>query len=179
MGEARAGGFGDRSDMISSLQTRSVHRVGWAGVLALAPYAATKTYWACGGRVGLPQGWDMVAVFRENGAPAAVIWMEEHGLDFTAVLAAVGAVLLMALARGWGRGLPRLSLLIPAWLGAAFFVPYGLLTAVFALAGEGTGKGPTLTPWIVVAGVLAFCGVGGALGVCAWSYQQRTQLEAR
>lgn len=162
--------------MSFSLETRALRRVGWAGALSLAPYAAMKTYWACGGRAGLPRGWDMAAVFRENGAPSAIIWMERHGLDFTALLAAVGAVLVIALAHGWGRRLPRLSLLIPAWTGAVFFVPYGLLTAVFALAGQNAESGPSLTPWIAVAGVLAFCGVGGSLGVCAWSYRQRTPL---
>ncbi|MEV5575272.1 hypothetical protein AB0L06_34980 [Spirillospora sp. NPDC052269] len=160
--------------MSFSLQTRVVRRVGWAGALSLAPYATIKTYWACGGRAGMPPEWEMVAEFRKNGAPSAVIWMERHGLDFTALLAAVGAVLVLALAWDWGRRLPSLSLLIPAWSGAVFFVPYGLLAAVFALAGGSADDGPSLTPWIAVAGVLAFCGVGGSLGVCAWSYRRRT-----
>ncbi|MFC4905774.1 hypothetical protein [Actinomadura gamaensis] len=115
----------------------------------------------------------MVAVFRKNGAPEPVIWLEEHGVDFTAVLAAVGAVLVIALAHGWGGRLPRWCLLVPASVGAGFFVPYGVLTGVIALIGDDANDGPSLTPWIVVAGVLAFCGVGGALGASAWSYRRQ------
>ncbi|MCP2336362.1 DUF3995 domain-containing protein [Actinomadura rupiterrae] len=159
--------------MTSSLRTRSLHWVGRTGALALMPYAITKTYWACGGRAGVPQGWDMVAEFRKNGAPNALIWLEEHGIDFTAVLAALGALVVLALSRGWGARLPRPLLLVPAWLGAAFFVPYGVLTGVLALT-EDAGKGPSLNPWIVIAGVLAFCGVGSALAACAWTYQRET-----
>ncbi|MEU6715176.1 hypothetical protein ABZ897_27235 [Nonomuraea sp. NPDC046802] len=61
-----------------------------------------------------------------------------------------------------------------AWAGTAL-LPYGVLTAVLALSGEDDHPGPTLTGWIVVAAVIAFCGAGSALGVCAWSYQRRSK----
>lgn len=159
--------------MTFSEPTPAVRRTAWAGITALAPYAAIKTYWACGGRAGLPPGFDLAEEFRRNGAPAAVIWLERHGVDFTAALAVAGAVLLLALIRPWGARLPRRILLCVAWPGTAL-LPYGVLTAVLALAGGGGGRqGPT--SWLVAAAVLAFCGIGGALAVCARSYQARSR----
>ncbi|MFI6594769.1 hypothetical protein ACIBHX_00900 [Nonomuraea sp. NPDC050536] len=151
----------------------AVRRTAWAGIAALVPYAAIKTYWACGGRAGLPPGFDLADEFRRNGAPVAVIWLEHHGVDFTAALAVAGAVLLLALTRPWGMRLPRWIPLGVAWPGT-LLLPYGVLTAVLALSGGGGGgHGPT--NWLVVAAVLAFCGIGGALAVCARSYQARSR----
>ena len=146
----------------------------WTGMICLLPYVVTKTYWAAGGRVGLPDGCDIADEFVRNGAPAALVWLERHGVDFTAGFAALGAALLLALVAPWGLRLPRMVLLVPAGLGTVLFLPYGILTAVAAVAGVGA-SGPLLTTWIITAGVMAFCGVGGALAVCGWSYHRRTR----
>ncbi|MGX2993502.1 hypothetical protein JNUCC64_04270 [Streptomyces sp. JNUCC 64] len=95
--------------------------------------------------------------------------LERHGVDFTAVLAALaGVALAFALVRPWGRALPRWLLLVPAWAGT-LLIPYGLLTAALALVGSGAPAAPSVTWWVVPAGVGAFLGVGTALGVGAWS----------
>lgn len=145
----------------------------WAvalGGAAAAPYIAAKTYWACGGRAGLADGFDVVGEFERNGAPEALVWLEHHGIDFTAVLALTGVVLACALVRPWGRRLPAWLLLAPAWAGT-LLIPYGLLTAVLAATGNDGGghAAPSITPWVVPAGVGAFVGIGTALAVGAWS----------
>ncbi|GAA3079179.1 hypothetical protein GCM10020000_76010 [Streptomyces olivoverticillatus] len=101
------------------------------GSAAAAPYIAMKSYWACGGRAGLADGFDVVGEFEKNGAPDALVWLEQHGIDFTAVLALMGLTLAFALTRPWGRKLPRWLLLPPAWAGT-LLIPYGLLTALLA-----------------------------------------------
>lgn len=143
-------------------------------MLALGPYAVTKAYWALGGTAGIPPGFSLAEEFRRNGAPEVIVWLEEHGIDFTSVLALAGAALLAALIHSWGTRLPRWTLLIPAWAGAALFIPYGLLTLVVSVVRDG-GGGTGLTSWIVVAAVIAFTGVGATLAVCARSYQRRSR----
>lgn len=148
----------------------------WAtrwGIASLIPYAAVKTYWACGGSAGKPSGFDLAAEFERNGSPEALVWMERHGIDFTAVLAAVGAVLLLALSRPWGRAMPRWSLLAPAWSGAVLLVPYGVLTVGAWATGYHVDGEPRFSSWFVLSGVIAFCGFGSALAVCAWSIRRR------
>ena len=114
------------------------------GSVAAAPYVALKTYWSCGGRAGLADGFDVVGEFEKNGAPDALVWLERHGIDFTAVLALTGVMLAFALVRPWGRRLPRWLLLTPAWAGT-LLIPYGLLTAVLALTRTGSHAAPSMT----------------------------------
>lgn len=153
--------------------TPAVQKVVALCSAAAAPYIALKTYWAFGGRAGLADGFDVADEFEKNGAPDAVLWMERHGIDFTAVLTLAGVMLAFALVRPWGRRLPRWLLLAPAWAGT-LLIPYGLLTAVLALTGSGGNAEPSLTQWVVPAGVGAFLGIGTALGVGAWSQLNRT-----
>ncbi|MBO0657057.1 hypothetical protein J1792_31270 [Streptomyces triculaminicus] len=133
-----------------------------------APYIALKTYWAFGGRAGLADGFDLVDEFEKNGAPDALVWLERHGIDFTAVLALTGVMLAFALVRPRGRRLPRWLLFTPA-LAGTLLIPYGLLTAVLALTQNGSNAAPAITQWVAPAGVGAFLGIGTALGVGAWS----------
>lgn len=133
---------------------------------AAVPYIAIKTYWASGGRAGPANGFDLASEFTKNGAPDALVWLERHGIDFTAVLALTGAVLASALVRPRGRGLPRRPVLVVACAGT-LLVPYGPLAAVLAITENGGRAG---TPrWIVPAGVCAFLEIGTALGTGAWS----------
>ncbi|MFD8783305.1 hypothetical protein [Kitasatospora sp. NPDC059599] len=149
---------------------RRLHAVTLAGALAL-PYIALKSYWAAGGRAGLADGYRMVDDFRRNGAPAALIRLEQHGVDFTAVLALAGVALALVLARRPpARTLPRRLLLVPAWAGT-LLVPYGLLTALLGANGGHAAGGDPITGWVVPAGAAAFVGIGTALGVAAWSHR--------
>lgn len=138
----------------------------WAGLLSVLPYISIKSYWALGGRAGLPPGFDMAREFDQNGAPALVVWMEQHGIDFTVVLALAGVVVLFLLSGPRRPRVPNLLVLIPAWMGALFFVPYGVLTAVLAASGGGAEQGQ-LTGWLTVAAVLTFCGLGTCFGIWA------------
>jgi hypothetical protein len=49
-------------------------------------------------------------------------------------------------------------------------IPYGLLTAVLAIAESGGHPAAPITGWVVPAGVGAFLGIGTALGTGAWSH---------
>lgn len=158
--------------------SRRVRVAAWLGVGSLLPYAALKTYWALGGQAGVPPGFNMADEFQRNGAPSFLVWMERHHIDFTAVLALMGVVVLLVLVHPLSLRLPRRLLIVPAWVATCFFLPYGVLTGVvFLVNGQGTGA-PQLTPWVVVAGVVAFAGVGAALGVCTMSYQRRSAVRA-
>ncbi len=140
-----------------------------AATLAL-PYIALKTYWAAGGQAGVADGFDMADEFARNGAPTALVWLERHGLDFTAVLALIGLALALTLARRPpARRLPRRLLLAPAWAGT-LLIPYGLLTAIVAPFDSSPDGGP-LTGWVAPVGAAAFVGIGMALGIAAWSHR--------
>ncbi|MDF2711051.1 MAG: hypothetical protein K0R62_6703 [Nonomuraea muscovyensis] len=153
---------------------RTPSTVAWGGVAALVPYAVMKTYWALGGTAGRPAG-DLAAQFAANGAPAVVVWMERHGLDFTAVGALAGMMLLAALVTSWGTKVPRSALLVPGWVGAAMLTPYGLGTILAASFGFTVGDAEGWSTWVGVVGGLAFAGLGAALGVCSLAYQRRTR----
>ncbi|MET8628459.1 hypothetical protein ABZW30_32740 [Kitasatospora sp. NPDC004669] len=142
-----------------------------AGGLAL-PYIALKSYWAAGGRGGLADGFEVADEFRRNNAPAALIWLEHHGVDFTAVLALTGLALAAVLAHRPPRLRPvRRLLLAVAWAGT-LLVPYGLLTALLGALGRDDGGHP-LTGWVVPAGAAAFVGIGTALAASAWPRRHR------
>lgn len=141
----------------------------WAGAFSLVPYAVMKTYWAVGGTAGKPAG-DLATQLQVNGAPEALVWMERHGLDFTALGALMGMLLLAALVLPWGRRLPRWSLLVPGWAGALLLTPYGLVTMAAAPFGLTVGDAEGWSAWVGIVGGLAFAGLGAALGVCSRSY---------
>ncbi|WP_106401620.1 hypothetical protein [Actinocorallia populi] len=143
----------------------------WAGAASLLPYVVMKTYWAFGGTAGKPPG-DLAAQFRENGAPEALVWMEQHGLDFTVLGAFAGMLLLAALVLPWGRRLPRWSLLFPGWACALLLTPYGLATMVAAPFGLTVGDAGGWSPWVGVIGGLAFAGLGASLAVCALPHRR-------
>ncbi|MFC7722674.1 hypothetical protein [Nonomuraea recticatena] len=149
----------------------------WAGAAALAPYAMMKTYWAFGGTAGKPAG-DLAAQLEANGAPDVLVWMERHGLDFTAVGALAAMLFLAALVMPWGARLPRWSLLVPGWAGALALTPYGLVTMIAAPFGLTVGDAEGWSAWVGIVAGLAFAGLGIALGVCSRSYQRRTRRGA-
>lgn len=145
----------------------------WAGVFSLVPYVLMKTYWAFGGTSGKPDG-DLAARFQANGTPDAIVWMERHGLDFTVVGALTGMLLLAALVLVQGTRLPRWILLLPGWTGALLLTPYGLATMIAAPFGFTVGDTEGWSTWVGLVGGLAFAGLGTALAVCTYAYQQRT-----
>ena len=140
-----------------------------AAALAL-PYIALKSYWAAGCRAGLADGYQLEDDFTRNGAPTPLVWLEHHGIDFTAVLALTGVAIALTVAlHPPVSRLPRRLLLVPAWAGAPLIV-YGLLTALLAPFDHSPGAGP-ITGWIVPAGAAAFVGIGTALTLGAWPHR--------
>ncbi|MEU5945071.1 hypothetical protein ABZ793_05850 [Micromonospora sp. NPDC047465] len=149
----------------------------WFGTAALTPYILMKTYWAFGGIAGRPAG-DLAASMRANGAPEALVWLEQHGIDFTVLGALGGVLLLTALTRPWGERLPRWTLLVLGWPGAVALTPYGLATMIAAAAGFTVGDAEGWSPWVGYVGGLAFAGLGLSLALCTRSYQRRTRPPA-
>ncbi|MFD8534231.1 hypothetical protein ACFV0L_43175 [Streptosporangium canum] len=149
----------------------------WLGIAALAPYILMKTYWAFGGNAGRPAG-DLGAGMRANGAPETLVWMEQHGIDFTVLGALGGMLLLAALARPWGERLPRWALLVPGWAGALVLAPYGFATLIASAVGFTVGDAEGWSSWVGYVGGLAFAGLGLSLALCARSYQRRTRPSA-
>ncbi|MEU5438695.1 hypothetical protein AB0G73_35885 [Streptomyces sp. NPDC020719] len=163
----------------------------WAAVtgsLGALPYVAMKVYWAWGGTAGKPAGMDLADEFAKNGAPRFLVWMERHGLDFTAIGILLAVTLLAALVRPWGqvfprwvpglrgRRVPRWLLLAPGWAVAATLTPYGGLgLVVIATGGLSAAHLAGLSPTVFVIGFVNFFAIGLSLGVCSLSYQRRTR----
>jgi hypothetical protein len=147
-----------------------------------------KVYWAWGGTAGKPDGMDLADEFAKNGAPRFLVWMERHGLHFTAIGILLAVMLLAALVRPWGqifprwvprlrgRRVPRALLLVPGWAVAATLTPYGGVgLAVIATGGLSTQRLAGLSPVVFVIGFVNFFAIGLALGICSLSYQRRTR----
>lgn len=128
-----------------------------------------KTYWAFGGDAGRPAG-DLAAGMRANGAPEPLVWMEQHGIDFTVLGAFGGVLLLTALTRPWGERLPRWALLTLGWAGALALTPYGFATLIASAVGFTVGDAEGWSPWVGYVGGLAFAGLGLSLGLCTRFY---------
>ncbi|MEU1506304.1 hypothetical protein [Kitasatospora sp. NPDC005748] len=178
---------------------RAVQLAAWAGTLAFLPYAAMKLVWASGGTFAGVTGAEMLAISERNGASGVFLTLESCGLDPTALLAALGVLLLWGLVRPWGqvfprplpflrgRRVPRWLPLAPALLGAATLAPYGVVgVGYLALAaadvvtirpGDFPSSGDALlVGWI---GLVAFAVYGLALTVAARSYWLRTRPARR
>ncbi|MFD7324619.1 hypothetical protein ACFV9D_26565 [Streptomyces sp. NPDC059875] len=151
-------------------------RAGLVAVAALVPYATLKTAWALGVTPG----------FTGEGRPGADptytsdlgLWLYDHGVDVTAVLALIGMALALALTRPWGRRLPRVPLLALGWAGTGALVPFGVfLTVMGTLAWTGVIDASISdhAPWVVVVAYGGFCLYGLALGRATRSYQRTTR----
>ena len=157
---------------------RAVRLTSVAGLAALVPYVAMKLTWAGGGTFAGLSGHEMLAISRRNGASGLWLSLQEVGVDVTVVLAVVGAALLVALVRTWGRRLPRALLVGPALVGAATLAPYGVLGLGYVAAGAlgladfPRGDFPTAADALLVSGIglTAFAGLGIALAVAARAY---------
>ncbi|MEV7617542.1 hypothetical protein [Streptomyces sp. NPDC089799] len=147
-----------------------------------------KLYWSWGGTAGKPMGMSLADEFAKNGAPQVLVWLERHGIDFTAVGIVLGITLLGALTRPWGqtvprwvpglrgRRIPRWLLLAPGWASAVALAPYGSLgLAVMVTGGLSHANTAGFSPVVFVIGFLNFFSIGVSLGVCSLSYQRRTK----
>ncbi|MGV9314333.1 hypothetical protein ACWDR0_19430 [Streptomyces sp. NPDC003691] len=166
-----------------------------AGTVAFLPYAAMKLHWATGGTFAGISGAELRAASRRNGASELWLALESRGIDVTVLLAGLGLLLLWGLVRPWGlvfprwvpglrgRRVPRALPLVPAVIGAASLLPYGVLGLAYcALAQAGAvemraGDFPTGADALTAAwpGMIAFGGYGVALAVAARSYWLRTR----
>jgi hypothetical protein len=97
------------------------------------------------------------------------------------VLKVAGGLLALALARPWGRAVPRRLLLGAAWAASAVLTAYGgLLVVVGALVLTGliNPSGPvdrTALHWHVLLWDLWFLVWGLLLGVAAWHYGRESR----
>src|SRR5690606_16116035 len=76
---------------------RSVRAAAALGLVALAPYVAMKLTWALGGTFAGLTGAETREIARRNGASDLSLALHDVGLDPTALLGLLGAVLLLAL----------------------------------------------------------------------------------
>ncbi|MGW8762114.1 hypothetical protein ACWGN5_06375 [Streptomyces sp. NPDC055815] len=167
------GGRGHRPGIA---ETGLASRAGLVAVGALVPYTVLKTLWALGVTPG----------YTGTGRPGADpeytsdlgLWLYDHGVDVTAVLALAGMALALALTRPWGRALPRLPLLALGWAGAGALAPFGAFLAAFgvlAWTGVISVGMADHAPWVVAVAYGGFCGYGLALGRVTHAYQRATR----
>ena len=141
--------------------------------VALA-YAVVSFYWAFGGTAGIDTLGGRLEELARSGDPV-VLWLA--GVAGVAKLA--GAVLALALARPWGRVVPRRVLVVVAWVGAVVLVVYGAVNAVAgALVLGGVvevagGVDRTALWWHVLVWDLWFVVWGVLLGMAAWASQSQ------
>lgn len=103
----------------SSQATTSIPWAAYAAAAWAFVFAAVSFYWAAGGTVGLAT---LATSIQEDArertsAFLAMVWL-------TGALKVLGGVLALALARPWGRRLPRRLLLVAAWGGGIVLVLY-------------------------------------------------------
>lgn len=133
-----------------------------AAALAFA-YAAVSLYWAAGGTALLATvGGTVEDVARRGGLPAVALG------SAATVLKVVGGLLALALARPWGRTIPRRWLLTVAGLASAVLICYGALqlaVGALVLSGAVHPSGPVdraalrwhvalWDPWFLAWGLL-------------------------
>jgi hypothetical protein len=151
----------------------------WAAyaACALALLSAVPSfYWALGGTAGLDTVGGRIEELGRAHDPKAVVLGAGAG-----VLKVAGGLLALALARPWGRAVPRRMLLGAAWAASLVLTGYGgLLVAVgtLVLTGVISPSGPVdrtalrwhvlvWDPWFVVWGLL--------LGVAAWRFGRESR----
>ena len=146
----------------------------WAAyaACALALLSAVPSfYWALGGTAGLATVGGTIEELARARDPAGIALGIGAG-----ALKLAGGLLALALARPWGRAVPRRLLLGAAWAAAAVLTAYGgLLVAVGAsvLAGVLRPAGPvdrTALWWHVLLWDLWFLVWGLLLGMAAWHH---------
>ena len=151
----------------------------WAAyaACALALLSAVPSfYWALGGTAGLDTVGGTLEELARARDPRGVALGVAAGL-----LKVAGGLLALALARSWGRVVPRGLLLGAAWAASAVLTGYGgLLVAVGALVLTGviSPSGPvdrTALRWHVLVWDLWFLVWGVLLGVAAWRYGRRSR----
>ncbi len=162
---------------------RRIRQLSYLGCIGLIPYAVLKTLVACGMTIA------GFSADTGGGYSGQARWLEEHGIDVTAVFACLGAFLLLSLTHRWGMRFPRWIVglaghrvprwlpLTPAWLGASTLAPYGLAMLVVlpllatGLIGDSAGND---IAWIALGGG-AFGTFGVTLAFATWSYQRRSR----
>jgi Protein of unknown function (DUF3995) len=131
--------------------------------------ALPSFYWALGGTAGLDTVGGRIQELGRAHDPKAVVLGAGAG-----VLKVAGGLLALALARPWGRAVPRRMLLGAAWAASLVLTGYGgLLVAVgtLVLTGVISPSGPvdrTALRWHVLVWDLWFVVWGLLLGVAAW-----------
>jgi hypothetical protein len=112
--------------------------LGWLAAAGTVPYVGLKLAWLSGSTVGVVDP----ALLRDTSMTVL------NGV--TAVLDACVVVLALALTHRWGRRLPAVAVLLPAWVGTGLLLPAAISVvpaAVLAFTDDGTAVGG-LAPWV-------------------------------
>lgn len=131
---------------------------GHTAALSMALYLLVKVIWVAAALIG-----DAPDDFGTAG------WAALNAV--TAVMAAAGIVLGLALARPWGRRLPAAPVVLFSWVAAGFLVPmlpYALISGVLGALGDGSGGGgdaDAAPEWETASIAIGFAGMAVGLAV--------------
>ncbi|MGG3573986.1 hypothetical protein ABES25_15650 [Bacillus gobiensis] len=108
---------------MTTFEWKMSNKWGYAASLSLIPYAILKTLWAFGVTIMISEkGIEELHASMRTSADSVSSFLYSCGIDITAILAVIASLLALALVRPWGRNVPRLLVLIPAWLGGITFI---------------------------------------------------------
>jgi hypothetical protein len=147
----------------------------WPGWLAAAlplPYVSLKLAWSLGSRVGWLDGGDLSTVGGGGAGDLVAGWG-------TVLLGLVGVPLGLALVTGWGRRLPRWTLLAAGWAGTAVLLPFAYVAPAALLAVLRNEPAQVLANWVFLLVYGSFAAWGASLAAATLQYSRRTSRAAR
>lgn len=129
--------------------------LGWAAIAGTIPYLALKAAWLSGGTIGARD-----PAFLDDRSITVL-----NGVTFAMDLVVIA--LALALTQRWGRRLPALPVLLPAWVGTGLLLPMVLAILPATALSMVTAAGPAgrpdqpFEPWVqpMVYGGFAWQGV--------------------
>ena len=137
--------------------------IGYATIVAVAPYLVLKVLWLSGNMLGVPEH-----------SPAYRGWGAQNAVTLCMDIAAVAIGL--ALTRDWGHRVPASLIIVPAWVATGFLapavveVPVGFISTLVTSGQLVSLRGGLVEPWAYAVVYSSFAAQGVLLGIAFAGY---------